>query len=96
MAIMNKNTANNMNCSLCTKLIKILKHKPENKTQLKCDECAVDNDPVVALCVECELYLCQDCNKVHGKKNRTHDIVSLSSISPTEEVLYCPEHQKMS
>ena len=94
MAIMNKNSANNMNCSLCTKLIKILKHKPENKTQLKCDECDVDNDPVVALCIECELYLCQDCNKVHSKKNRTHDIVSLSSILPTEEVVYCPEHQK--
>ena len=29
----NKNTANNMNCSLCTKLINILKHKPEGETR---------------------------------------------------------------
>ena len=98
---MNKNTANNMNCSLCTKFIKILKHKPEGETELKCDECGDDNDPVVALCVDCESYLCQDCNKVHHKKNKTHDIVSLSSTSTdgtagysTVKILYCPEHQK--
>ena len=51
---MNKNTANNMNCSLCTKFIKILKHKPEGEGELKCDDCGKD-DPVVALCVDCEL-----------------------------------------
>ena len=98
---MNKNTANNINCSLCTKFINILKHKPENETELKCDDCGDDNDPVVALCVNCELYLCQDCNKVHNKKNKTHDIVSLRLVTgeeaagqPTRKVLYCPIHQK--
>ena len=97
----NKNIANNMNCSLCTKFINILKHKPEGETELKCDECGDDNDPVVALCVDCELYLCQDCNKVHSKKNKTHDIVSLRLVTgeegagqPTRKVLYCPNHQK--
>ena len=97
----NKNTANNMNCSLCTKFINILKHKPEGETELKCDECGDDNDPVVALCVDCELYLCQDCNKPHSKKNKTHDIVSLHLVTgeeaagqPTRKVLYCPNHQK--
>ena len=96
-----KNTANNMNCSLCTKFINILKHKPEGETELKCDECGDDNDPVVALCVDCELYLCQDCNKPHSKKNKTHDIVSLCLVTgeeaagqPTRKVLYCPNHQK--
>ena len=97
---MNKNTANNMNCSLCTKFIKILKHKPEGETELKCDECGDDNDPVVALCVDCELYLCQDCDKSHTKKHKAHDTVSLSSITSAatgesaEKVLYCPEHRK--
>ena len=97
----NKNTANNMNCFLCTKFINILKHKPEGETELKCDECGDDNDPVVALCVDCELYLCQDCNKAHGKKNKTHDIVSLRLVTggegagqPTRKVLFCPIHQK--
>ena len=100
---MNKNSANNMNCSLCTKFIKILKHKPEGDTELKCDECGDDNDPVVALCVEsdCELYLCQDCYKSHSKKHKTHDIVLLSpaskdgfTVQPARKILYCPEHQK--
>ena len=100
---MNKNSANNMNCSLCTKFIKILKHKPEGETELKCDECGDDNDPVVALCVEsdCELYLCQDCYKSHSKKHKTHDIVLLSPVSkdgstvqPARKILYCPEHQR--
>ena len=86
---MNKNTANNINCSLCTKFIKILKHKPEGETDLKCDDCGDDHDPVVALCVDCESYLCQDCNKVHSKKNKTHDIVALG-----QSTLYCPEHKK--
>ena len=98
---MNKNTANNTNCSLCTKFIKILKHKPEGETELKCDECGDDNDPVVALCVDCELYLCKVCHDYHIKKHKTHDVLSLSSISKegttgqsTGKVLYCPEHQK--
>ena len=100
---MNKNSANNMNCSLCTKFIKILKHKPEGETELKCDECGDDNDPVVALCVEsdCELYLCQDCYKSHSKKHKTHDIVLMSpaskdgsTVQPARKILYCPEHQR--
>ena len=97
----NKNAANNMNCSLCTKFINILKHKPEGETELKCDECGDDNDPVVALCVDCELYLCKVCHEYHKKKNKTHDIVSLRLVTgeeavgqPTRKVLYCPNHQK--
>ena len=97
---MNKNTANNINCSLCTKFIKILKHKPEGETDLKCDDCGKD-DPVVALCVDCELCLCQVCNEYHSKKYETHDIVVVSSVTKddsfgqsTRKVLYCPEHQK--
>ena len=97
---MNKNTANNINCSLCTKFIKILKHKPEGETDLKCDECG-DDDPVVHICVDCEFYLCQICNEAHSKRNKTHDIVVMSSVvkegstdRSTRKVLYCPEHQK--
>ena len=93
---MNKNTANNMNrCSLCDKFIKILKHEPEGKTELKCDECHHDNDPVVALCVNCELYQCQVCNNAHGRKYKTHNIVPLNATGrSTERVPHCPEHQK--
>ena len=90
---MNKNSANDMNCSLCTKFINILKHKPECEIELKCDECGDDNDPVVALCVDCELYLCKVCHDYHSKKQKTHDIASLCSVT-TEKILYCPEHRK--
>ena len=92
----NKNTANNMNCSLCTKFINILKHKPEGETELKCDECGDDNDPVVALCVDCELYLCKVCHEYHKKENWDHNILSLGDATdqPKEKVLYCPEHKK--
>ena len=93
---MNKNTANNMNCSLCTKFINILKHKPEGKTELlKCDDCKKDGS-VVALCVDCELYLCKVCHEYHSNKNSEHNIVSLSDVGPAplQKVLYCPNHQK--
>ena len=87
----NKNTANNMNCSLCTKFINILKHKPEGETELKCDECGDDNDPVVALCVDCELYLCKVCHEYHKKKNRDHDAIT---VPAGEAILinFCSEH----
>ena len=86
---MNKNTANNMNCSLCTKFIKILKHKPEGETELKCDKCGDDHDPVVAFCTECALCLCKDCNKAHCKQNKQHDVISLDkTLQPSS----CPEH----
>ena len=85
----NKNTANK--CSLCTKFINILKHKPEGETELKCDECGDDNDPVVALCVDCELYLCKVCHEYHKKKNRDHDAIT---VPAGEAILinFCSEH----
>ena len=55
-----------------------IRNSQEHETEFKCDEC---DDAVVALCIECKLYLCQDCNKVHSKKNKTHHIVSTSSIT---------------
>ena len=91
-----------MNCSLCIKFMKILTHKPKGKTELKCNECGDDNDTVVALCTNCESYMCQDCNKVHSKKNKMHNILSLSfrtkeesAFQHTEKVFYCSEHQKI-
>ena len=91
----NKNTANNMNCSLCTKFIDILKHKPESEIELKCDDCQ-KNGSVVALCVDCELYLCKVCHEYHSNKSSEHNIVSLGDVSsaPVQKVLNCPEHPK--
>jgi len=77
-----KSILESLNCCLCTKLVKILRHKSEdhtdNETEVKCDDCG-SGDPVVALCINCMLCLCEDCNKCHRKKkNGTHDIVLLN------------------
>ena len=80
-----------MNCSLCAKLLDILKHKPEGETELKCDKCDDKSDPVVAFCVNCSLCLCNDCNMAHSKQNKTHDIVLLDK---TSQPSFCPEHPK--
>ncbi|XP_065889263.1 E3 ubiquitin-protein ligase TRIM71-like [Dysidea avara] len=104
----NKNTANNLSCSLCAKFVKILRHKSEDdtddETEVKCDDCGSD-DPVVALCINCTLCLCEDCNKYHSQKNKTHDVVQLSGVclpmatggagvQPKEKVLNCTKHPK--
>ena len=86
----NKNTANDISCS--TKFINILKHKPEGETELECDDCKKDG-PVIALCIDCESYLCKVCHEYHSNKNSEHNIVSLSDPIK-EKVLYCPEHKK--
>ena len=104
----NKNTANNLSCSLCAKFLKILKLKSEDdtddETEVKCDDCGSD-EPVVALCINCTLCLCEDCNKYHRKKNKTHDVVHLNEaclpattsgvvVQPKEKIFYCPKHTK--
>ena len=46
---------------------------------------------MVALCVDCELYLCKVCHEYHKKKNRDHDTVTV----PAGEALlinFCSEH----
>ena len=71
---------------------------------MKCDDCGSD-DPVVALCINCTLCLCEDCNKCHRKKNKTHDVVQLNEaclpmatggagVQPKEKVIHCPKHNK--
>ncbi|XP_065889227.1 E3 ubiquitin-protein ligase TRIM71-like isoform X2 [Dysidea avara] len=102
----NKNTADNLSCSLCAKFVKILRHKSDddtdNETEVKCDDCGSD-DPVVALCINCTLCLCEDCNKYHSKKNKTHDVVQLNEaclpmttggvgVQPKKKIFYCTKH----
>ena len=76
------------NCTRCVKLLNIMKHKPEGDAELKCDDCN-KSDPVVAFCVDCELYLCKVCYDYHSKKHERHDVMLLDSITQPG---YCPEH----
>ena len=59
----------------------ILKHKVEGEAEVKCDECSQE-DPVVAFCSECAMFLCQVCNAHHKRSRRmsSHNVVPLSEL----------------
>ena len=82
-----KNTAENLSCSACAKFVEILS---DDGFEVKCDDCGSD-DPVVALCINCTLCLCECCKMYHCRKNKSHDVVRFQS---TEKVIYCTKHPK--
>ena len=79
----------------------ILKRKVEGEAEVKCDECAGE-DPVVAFCPDCTLFLCHVCNEYHKRsiKSRDHGIVPLTelrskkdvAIQPKPKAMMCREH----
>lgn len=87
----NKNTANNQSCSLSAKFVSTLGWEEIQKYDC-CTTCGSD-DPVVALCINCTLCLCEDCNKCHKKKSNIHDIVGVQPIEMFI-ILYCTKHPK--
>ena len=79
----------------------ILKRKVEGEDEVKCDECHGE-DPVVAFCPDCTMFLCHLCNEHHKRsiKSRGHGIVPLTelrakkdvTIQPKPKVMMCREH----
>ena len=79
----------------------ILKRKIEGEEEVKCDDCSGE-DPVVAFCPDCTLFLCHVCNEYHKRSNkfRGHDIVPLAElkskkgipIQPKPKAMMCREH----
>ena len=79
----------------------ILKRKVEGEAEVKCDECCGD-DPVVAFCPDCTMFLCDVCNECHKRsvKSRGHGIVPLTelrskkdvAIQPKPKAMMCSEH----
>ena len=79
----------------------ILKRKVEGKEEVKCDECQGE-DPVVAFCPDCTMFLCHICNECHKRsiKSRGHGIVPLTElrskkdvhIQPKPKAMMCKEH----
>ena len=79
----------------------ILKRKVEGEEEVKCDECHGE-DPVVAFCPDCTLFLCHVCNEYHKRsvKSRSHGIVPLTelrskkdvTIQPKPKAMMCSEH----
>ena len=80
----------------------ILKRKVEGEAEVKCDECGGE-DPVVAFCPDCTMFLCHVCNEHHKRsiKSPGHGIVPLTelrskkdiTIQPKAKVLICSEHE---
>ena len=80
----------------------ILKRKVEGEAEVKCDECCGE-DPVVAFCPDCTLFLCHVCNEYHkqSSKSRDYGIVPLTelrskkdvTIQPKAKALVCSEHE---
>ena len=79
----------------------ILKRKVEGEAEVQCDECHGE-DPVVAFCPECTLFLCHVCNEHHKRSvnSRDHGIVPLTelrskkdvTIQPKPKAMMCREH----
>ena len=79
----------------------ILKRKVEGEAEVKCDECQGE-DPVVAFCPDCTMFLCHVCNECHKRsiKSRSHGIVPLTelrakkdvTIQPKPKAMMCSEH----
>ena len=82
-----------------TNLVKLLEvHKADSK-RLTCQN-GLDDNPAVARCVECDVYLCNTCCQMHKKMVATkkHTIVSLEEIKATGEKCFhtfhfCPDHE---
>ena len=74
----------------------ILKHKVEGEAEVKCDECLGD-DPVVAFCPDCTLFLCHVCNEYHKRsiKSRGHGIVPLTELRSKKDVIIQPKPKAM-
>ena len=74
----------------------ILKRKVEGEAEVKCDECGGE-DPVVAFCPDCTMFLCHVCNECHKRsiKSRGHGIVPLTELRSKKEVAIQPKPKAM-
>ena len=74
----------------------ILKRKVEGEAEVKCDECSGE-DPVVAFCPDCTMFLCHVCNECHKRSNRFrgHGIVPLTELRSKKDVVIQPKPKAM-
>ena len=80
----------------------IQKRKVEGEAEVKCDECSGE-DPVVAFCPDCTMFLCRVCNECHKRsfKSHGHGIDPLTELRSKKNVtiqlkakaLVCSEHE---
>ena len=77
-----------------------LNYKLKNKTELKCEECD-EEDPAVAYCTSCKLFLCCYCKESHkySKSHHIHTLISLTEMEGNKDLIEsksvfptCQEH----
>ena len=82
------------------KLLEVYKADEPDGKELTCEN-GLDNNPAVARCIECEVYLCNTCCQMHEKMvaTREHTTKLLEDIKHSGDkslqILHrCPSHKK--
>ena len=71
------------------------------KSSLVCEDCITDPPPAVSYCIDCEEFICIDCNELHKRKRIlvNHKVINLnnltiSSLLEKPKPSLCPRHAK--
>ena len=75
--------------------------KLTSSTSIVCEECITNPPPAVSYCIDCEEFICNDCNIAH-KRKRTfidHKLIdinelTISSLLTKSKPSLCPRHTK--
>ena len=75
--------------------------KANSSTPIVCEECITDPPSAVAYCIECEEFICNDCEENHKKKRKllNHELIkvshlTVSSLLTKHNPSLCPRHPK--
>ena len=75
--------------------------KANSSTPIVCEECMSDPPPSVAYCVDCEEFICNDCEDIHKRKRKLfhHELLHINhlnifSLLTKTKPSFCPRHPK--
>ena len=75
--------------------------KANSSTPIVCEGCITDPPPSVAYCVDCEEFICNDCEDMHKRKRKLfhHELLNInhlniSSLLTKTKPSFCPRHPK--
>ena len=75
--------------------------KANSSTPIVCEECVLDPPPAVSYCVECEEFICSNCEENHRKRRKllNHELIKVSHLTVSSLLMkhnssLCPRHSK--
>ena len=75
--------------------------KANSSTPVACEGCIIDPPPAIAYCVDCEEFICNDCEDMHKRRKNlaNHELLrinhlNVSSILTKTKSSLCPCHPK--